>query len=873
MCTLLIMSLLIGSAPGTVTYGASNLKLYSYSTNKTSTYSDKQISYVYNGKQISLGNMPGILSSNGVALGSYVHIFQKTLGLKSSIDKKTKKITITDGNNKLVMTVGSKTAYVNGKAVTMNAAPVTYKYMNTGKALTLVPTRFVAETFGYSYNWDSASSTVTITKPLKLFYDNKNVNYTGITGAVSVDGKKVNVSNMPSILINNTAMVQAWKVFSQAMGVTYKIDDATGEMTFTKGEITVNMKINSTSASINGKKTSSGVAPRYVKNLETNKEVVLVPGSFLAKALGYDYTWDGSSKTSIIKTTKSTGVTSGITIKPTPTPGDDNSGTIPVETSKYFTWTENLEYQQELLAAKEAYTNMATEKTISTGNDNTTSIMNIFQDGSVTNALSETFIVSLNSPISTLKADKTEDIITLNFSNAISSDRYYSLNSQLVTNVETKFDSASYNSTVSFKLSDASSYYDMKLSEDGLSLSISIYPNYITKVSGGKYSDGLEYLSLTGVKEVTPVITEDEYYVYLTLPNTSSTMGGMQYAMDNATGMNFVLLETPSIHSSHFIIQKPFQGAEYKKYQDENMFHIYFEAQESTDDSNEQTGLKIALPSGVTASDISDDDQYYNKQIVLSMDGNYVDFYKANPITTSYDTVSNISVKYASGKTKITIKTTKVQGYALDYEADGLNITIANPKEMYQKIVVLDAGHGGKDPGTLKGKVYEKDIVFNILNKYAKTYFDSSDIKVYYSRVDDTLIDLYDRAAFADEVEADLFVSLHVNAASNAAARGTSVYYCSTNTAKTESGLDSKKLASIFVNNLTSALGTKNLGTINGRFVVIRENTVPAVLIETAFITNPSDYKLLVDTNFQKKVAKTIYETLDSVFDTYPTGR
>lgn len=881
ICTLLIMSLLIGSTPSSATYASNSLKLYSYESKKTTTYKDKQISYVYNGKSIDLGKTPGLLSDNGVALGSYTHLFQNAFGLKCSLNKSTKKITISDGSTTLTMTVGSKKAYVNGKAVTMNAAPVTYKYVSANKALTLVPTRFVAETFGYNYNWNSSTSTVTITKPLKLNYDNKNVTYSGITGKVTVDGKNVDVSTLPTILLSNTAMVQAWKVFAQGMGVSYKIDNSTDELTFTKGKITVGMKLGSTTATINGTKVDCGVAPRYVKNLENNKEVVLVPGQFLAKAFGYDYTWSDNTKTSIIKTTSSVGEISKITptptkapTTPTPTPstgGSGNSGSIPDEKTNYFTWNSDEKYKDELNIATKAFESFSNEQSITTDSNMLSSILNIYQDSSNQDVLYETFVISLINAPAQVNAAKKDDNITLSFKNTMVNDQAFYVNSQLISDVTTSNDSSTGDLLVNFKLNETGYFYNMKLSEDGMSVIVTVYPNYLLKVSGGKDINGKEFISLNGLNDMNAEITDDNYYVYVTMPDATSTMDEMQYASDSSTDISFVLLETTSKNSSYLIIQKPYVGAEYKVNKDKNQIHLTFdENQTSTVDSDT---VGISLPTGVTASSISDEDQYYNKQIVISLNGNYLDYYKANPIITDHEHVTSVSVKYESGKTKIIFKTNKIQGYSLEYGTNQLKVKIANPSELYQKIVVLDAGHGGNDPGTINGSVKEKDIVFNILNNYAKDYFENSDIKIYYTRIDDTRIDLYKRAGFAKEVEADLFVSLHVNSSTSTTARGTNVYYTAANKTQTKGGLDSKKLSTLLVNNLSRTLGTNNRGIVNGNFVVISKNSVPSVLIELAFLSNPSDYKLLINKDFQKKAAKCIFDTIDAALVSYPTGR
>jgi N-acetylmuramoyl-L-alanine amidase len=221
----------------------------------------------------------------------------------------------------------------------------------------------------------------------------------------------------------------------------------------------------------------------------------------------------------------------------------------------------------------------------------------------------------------------------------------------------------------------------------------------------------------------------------------------------------------------------------------------------------------------------------------------------------------------------ITITTNKIQGYDYTVKDNVLSFSVGQPSEFYDKIVLLDAGHGGYDPGAINGSTKEKNINFNVLNVYAKEAFEDSGIKVYFTRVDDTLIDLYDRADYSMETEADLFISVHCNAAGSAAARGTSVYYSSVNKGRGVTGLTSKILASSLVNSLSANLGTRNLGTIDKAFVVVRENTVPAVLIELGFLTNPEDKAKLVSTSYQKKAAQTIFSTVESIFNAYPTKR
>lgn len=866
MCVLLIMSLLISSAPMDQAQAASGLKIYNYTTSSSMTITEKTISYVYNGKSIPLGDTPGILSSNGVALGPYVTIFRDTLGIKTLYNKEKKTVTLRDGKTTLVLTLGSKTAVVNGKSVTMNAAPISIKYSKANKTAILVPTRFVAETFGFSYNWDSTSSTVTITKPLNLFYDNKSVSYTGTQGAVKFDGKKVNVSDLPSILIANTAMTQAYKVFAKSMGVTYKYSASKGTISFKKGDISLLMELGSNLAYLNDQVVDCGVAPKLVYNEDNGTEVVLVPAQFVSKALGYDYTWNSSMKTSEIKTTSKVGKEPNLTVPPvSPSTPDDGN----LSEADYFNWTSEESYQSILEELKNA---LNADNFINTGSTNVSQFLKIDADQSASNK--EKYQLTFDQTFSNVTASKDKEELTLTFDNMIATDGVYSFGNELVKEARVIYDAVNNQTDVIFTLSDATINYAMTSENDGKELSLSIYPNYLTQISAGRDENGSEYLTVTGLQGIKPIITEDEDSIYLSIPNTINTLGDYDFSnQEESTSMVYVTLRSTSSNNSFLIIQKKSPEVTYEIHEDGSNFTVYI-GQEEVIPEIDNTPLKITLPSGVRLSDISSEDNYHNKQISIRIKGDHRSFFEQNPIANTYENVANIKVSYSASKgTEILITTNVIQGFEYTIVDGKLQVTIDRPSAIYDKIIILDAGHGGKDPGAVKGNTQEKAINFKVLNEYAKDYFTDSGIKVYYTRIDDTLIPLADRASFAKQVEADFFISLHCNSSTSSAARGTSVYYSSTNTSKTSSGLTSKILANTLVNNLSKSLGTRNLGIIDKGFVVVRDNSVPAVLIELAFLSNPSDLSILTNPTYQKKAAKTIYDTVASLFEAYPTKR
>lgn len=172
-------------------------------------------------------------------------------------------------------------------------------------------------------------------------------------------------------------------------------------------------------------------------------------------------------------------------------------------------------------------------------------------------------------------------------------------------------------------------------------------------------------------------------------------------------------------------------------------------------------------------------------------------------------------------------------------------ISLRKPHDIYDKVIVLDAGHGGKDPGSfsLDGEVAEKKVNLSIVNAMKKYFDKQSDIKVYYTRTTDTTTYLRSRADLANDLDADLFVSVHNNAYFTGDVYGSEVLYDE----KDKSGR-SKEIAGKLLTGMTEALGTKYRGLDAGSSIyVIHHTGMPSVLVETGYLTNNSDLSILQD--------------------------
>lgn len=175
------------------------------------------------------------------------------------------------------------------------------------------------------------------------------------------------------------------------------------------------------------------------------------------------------------------------------------------------------------------------------------------------------------------------------------------------------------------------------------------------------------------------------------------------------------------------------------------------------------------------------------------------------------------------------------------------------------KRVVLDPGHGGDDPGAIgPAGLKEKDVNLAIASRVAEV-LDGSGIKVVLTRQGDEGVGLKERANVANKVGAEVFVSIHANAAYNPSTGGTATYIYTASDAYL--GLQRGAplyLAQLLQEELVHALGLRNAGIFEESFAVLRYAQVPAALVEVAFISNPIEERLLADSGFQAVAADAI---------------
>ena len=209
--------------------------------------------------------------------------------------------------------------------------------------------------------------------------------------------------------------------------------------------------------------------------------------------------------------------------------------------------------------------------------------------------------------------------------------------------------------------------------------------------------------------------------------------------------------------------------------------------------------------------------------------------------------------------------------------------------------IVIDAGHGGHDSGTLGvDGLEEKEVVLDVALRLGKLLHDRLGAEIIYTRSDDTFIPLETRTAIANKAQADLFLSIHANSSNDPSARGVETYYLNFTSqpdalevAARENAVsdqsihqlsdlvkkialkekidESREFASDVESNLYAGLqrgntGLKNRGVKKAPFVVLIGANMPSILAEISFVTNPKDADQLRQPEYRQRVAESLYK-------------
>ncbi|MFV8837466.1 N-acetylmuramoyl-L-alanine amidase family protein [Salinimicrobium soli] len=173
-----------------------------------------------------------------------------------------------------------------------------------------------------------------------------------------------------------------------------------------------------------------------------------------------------------------------------------------------------------------------------------------------------------------------------------------------------------------------------------------------------------------------------------------------------------------------------------------------------------------------------------------------------------------------------------------------------------KRTVIIDVGHGGKDPGNISNGISEKTVVLNIARKI-KAMNENEDLEIILTRDSDVGMTLKDRTDFINKTGADLMISLHLNAHSRDSKKGIELF------TGRSSNMPSQLAAHLAIKMKEALAADFEVSEVKqANFRVLKETHCPAILIEMGFLSNPEDREFLTSEEGQEQMARSIYELI-----------
>lgn len=767
-------------------------------------------------------------------------------------------------------------------------------------------------------------------KDMYIEYNSNVYRYNDRLVTINIEGNNITTGEMPGIILNGSTMVPVREVFeNQAIGANVSWNGTTKEINIKYGNNTVVLKIDSRTAYVNNKAVEMQTPAMLIRDMSKSNYKTMIPIRFVSENLGFNVKWDKESYTAsvtkpVVDSTTGSGNTDSQQVEDSTVVAKDQldklvatkanralptalynnpiifkadpdllssaiSGTAMIDTSKSRTFaaavaTSNVTTYPKATVSDISYNDTTKAFEIKAKTEITSYSAHVW-DGKV--------IVQINNSNSGLLSN------SLNFSNnaAVTAIRIgENVDAQNIPYTKAVFDVKSATFKFTMQLSSDRKMIKITPSQStGLSVEIleaTTTPDVVDTITvptvavDGSISEMKlaqneigDYIDITGVDgtNIKAFRLSNPSRIVFDFPETTTLLGFQsataqgQYVTSIRTSQfeptkarlvietdgqaDFSIIKLTGSSARIQLIEPQYENISYDNTQETPTINI---------DNDGQSGT-------ITLNNITYTDNYNERKFKIVLPGDYTSYFGTNKMQVNDSVIQDISFVLNSEKnTVITITSTSIREFRIEETSNGLAIKAYKPKELYKNVIVLDAGHGGNDPGANLGTLKESDINLGVMLELKKLMPSITNTKVYYTRTTDVRPTLEQRATLANEVEADFFISLHCNSF-GPTYRGTETLYFPGSTA---SGLTSAKLAKIIQTQFTANTELEDYALKERtNLYVLKYTTMPAIILEMGYITNDYDRSFLSDKNYYDDLAKGVYLGIVEVIKQYPTNR
>ncbi|WP_286030441.1 N-acetylmuramoyl-L-alanine amidase family protein [Anaerotignum lactatifermentans] len=636
---------------------------------------------------------------------------------------------------------------------------------------------------------------------MDLFYNGKHHAYAAKEVKIEIDGKAMVPKDMPAVIIDGRTMLPMRQI-AQELGCEVNWNEAAKQIYVMRGSDIIVFTVDSKTGYENGKEFTMDV-PATIVNDRT-----MLPVRALADALHLNIKWDDPNRIVSIQ--------SGDTVvkdePKAPESGQTTAGTL---------------------------TGIQTPS----GKD-----------------ADQTFTIQADGPMGRYEKTFVDDQkIVLDFYGAKSSlpSEITKTNSDIVTGIRTATHENNGDSftRVVFDLSGKKDY-EVTQSADKKNITISFGKTTVDKISA-VHSQNKDIITIggTGSYGASVAMAADPQKIIVTIPNCQSNLSDkintdeLQYVLDGK-------VDTSKGNTVELVLAvEDLVQYSYREETQNLILEIYPTTLKNMRYDKNANVLYLDKKDKIDTGSVKMEDHYLDGYFDVTLPGDYESDYGYGTYDVKGTVVENIEVSTKGGNTTFRFKQNRISTYQVTDEGDSYAIRVKNPKEVYDKVLLLDAGHGGKDPGTSGNGMQEKNLNLTIAQKIAQK-LQGSGIKVYMTRDSDVYPENSTRAKTANDI-ADLMVSIHMNSGPETANGTETLYQVHAN--DNGARLTSKQLAEILQGKVVSATGNTNRGAkLWTDVLILNRTTVPAVIVEVIFITNTGDALKISNPAYQDQVAQAI---------------
>ena len=661
-----------------------------------------------------------------------------------------------------------------------------------------------------------------------IVYDGRAHEYNLSPISLYVNGEKISTTMNP-IQLDGRVLVPAREVFTP-MGATVGWDAKAKQVTVTYKGTTMILTVNQKVVLLNGKKVELDVPAKIIN------DKVMIPVRFISEQLGFKVDWNGSKRTVSIT-------------EPTSTGQKPSVEEVPSVSSQEYIGTSN-QHQIQISSMQYAETKIMEVSVNEVNNQHTT-------------------VISATNPISNVKVQIQAGKVIVDIGNSKSqlSSTITPISNTFIKSIRTsQFTSDTTRVVLDLK---AGALVKATLNEDRTRIELELTNQKIEQI---KYttSGETEKLSFKGLSkdQIHLNYIEDKQKLEFLIPHATMELDVIWSQLKGKCAQEIRIANEGNQVKGTILLRNKISYELANDYVEATLTLCGETGTPPAEETPEtmvyktqnKPTIELSNLLGLSKNSVKVTDEYRDKKLTFDLGKDYSHLIKDSTMPINDNNVSKIQVT-TNGTTKIIVFTQKVFTYNVYESQNKISLELVKPKEKYNQIIVLDPGHGGSDSGAVGNNLAEKTINYKQAMALYKLLEADSNIKVYMTRETDVYPTLAFRTTLANDIEADLFVSIHNNSASASIRGAETLYYPST------TDMRGKQVAQLIQNALVNKCGMQNRG-IKARsdLYVLRNSNMPAVLIETGFISNASDAALLNSSSFTTKWAEAIYQSIVSAF-------